>query len=225
MKKETALDVLNKTKETYDIIANSFSQTRFDVWPEYNFLKKYNNFNKVLDFGCGNGRFSKFFNKNNYIGIDISKNLIQIAKEKFPDKKFYLFDGLNIPFEKQTFDFIFSISVFHHIPSKQIRRDVLLEIRRVLKPGGLILLSVWKLNFKKKPLKLVFKNIFFKIIKRSKLDFFDIWLPWQGKEKRYIHIFTKKTFENEIKKAGFMILKSFILKKGKEKNLIVIAKK
>ncbi len=225
MDKKTALNILNQTKATYNEISNSFSQSRFNVWPEFDFLKKYDKQGKVLDFGCGNGRFAALFNKAEYFGIDISEELIKIAKNKFPNKKFYVFDGLNIPFENNFFDFVFSIAVFHHIPSKALRQEVLLELKRVLKPEGLLLISVWDLTTKPKILKLVLKNIFFKIIGKSKLDFLDVWLFWQNKQKRYIHIFFKRFLENEIKQAGFKILKSFALKRGKEKNIIIIAKK
>ncbi len=225
MENDLALEILNQTKKTYNNISNSFSKSRFNIWPEFSFLERYDKKGSILDFGCGNGRFAALFSKVEYFGIDISEELIKIAKKKFPEKNFYVFDGLNIPFENNFFSFIFSIAVFHHIPSKNLRQKVLKELRRVLMPGGLILISVWDLRNKPKILKLVLKNIFFKITGKSKLDFLDVWLSWQNKENRYIHIFFKNSLKKEIKKAGFDIVKSFTTKRGREKNIVIIAKK
>lgn len=84
---------------------------------------KYNlNSKKILDFGCGDGISYKFFKKHfpncEYYGIDISILSVNKSREMYPEANFQVFDGFNIPFEDDYFDFVFSSCVFHHIEHK-----------------------------------------------------------------------------------------------------------
>ncbi len=63
-----------------------------------------NNIENVIEFGCGNGKMLKHLALKNYVGLDISKNAINVCKEKYKDdanKKFFLVDeyGLKPNFE------------------------------------------------------------------------------------------------------------------------------
>jgi len=69
----------------------------------------------VLDHGCGQGSWvlllsSKFENAN-IIGIEISRNGVEIASKQFPKQEFLLFDGETAPFADGSFDLIFSYHV------------------------------------------------------------------------------------------------------------------
>lgn len=64
---------------------------------------------KVLDAGCGYGRWSENF--DNYTGIDISPDFIDMAKSKYPDKTFLVADLSKLPFKKQEFDWAFCVSI------------------------------------------------------------------------------------------------------------------
>jgi len=153
MKKKYAENLLKKTKQDYDKIAQEFSATRWRIWEEAEFL--FNDYvmpgEKVLDLGCGNGRFFEFLKDKDihYIGVDFSEKLIEIAKNKYPKLKFEVADALNLPFPNNYFDKIYSIAVLHHIPSKQFRLQFLQEARRVLKSNGLLILTVWEPKSKK----------------------------------------------------------------------------
>jgi len=227
MKKSYALEILNQVRETYNQIAESFSQTRSKVWPEFLFVKNLvEKGGKVLDFGCGNGRFFEVFQeKADYYGIDVSEKLICQAKKTYPKGRFYHFDALHIPFEDNFFDLVIAIAVFHHIPSKELREQLLLETKRVLKPQGRLVLSVWYLFHKPKILKKLLVFTCKRIFGKSRLDFFDIFVPWQNKYQRYIHLFNRKSLKKEVLNAGFKIEKSFILNRRKEKNIVLIAQK
>jgi len=111
----------------------------------------------VLDLGCGDGRLFQIFRDKNidYTGIDISEKLIKIAKRKNPNTKFIVGDALKLPFPDNSFTKVFNIAVLHHIPSKKLRLQLLSEAKRVLKPDGLLILTVWNLWDKK-----VLKNYF-----------------------------------------------------------------
>lgn len=83
----------------------------------------------VFDVGCGSGQFcglvSKFTSAGRIMGIEISKTLVENARqvnEEFSGEKslkFEEFDGEHIPEEIHDYDLVYMIDVFHHIPPKQ----------------------------------------------------------------------------------------------------------
>lgn len=229
MKRKTALKILDDVRQSYNLIAEDFSRTRNSVWEEFKPLAEYiKRGDKVLDLGCGNGRFIEFFQDKNieYVGIDNSQKLIEIARQKHPNGNFQIFDGLKIPFPDDYFDAIFCIAVLHHIPGNQLRQEFLEEARRVLKSGGKLILSTWYLWQKYTFWNLLFKFTLKKLIGKSPLDFFDIMEPWGKISERYFHNFRKGELKRLVEKCGFEIEKFFVLKRGPEnKNLVVIARK
>jgi len=245
MKKEYANYLLEKNKKDYNLISDIFSKKRERIWPEMKFL--FDDYlvpgEKVLDLGCGNGRFyevMKDYNpptassrslrerapkKVDYIGVDISEKLIKIAKEKYPKVKFLVADALNLPFPNNYFDKVYAIAFFHHIPSKEYRLKVLKEIKRVLNKNRLLILTAWNLWKNRKARVLFFRYSFLKLIGWSKLDFKDIFYPWKNPKgevvtKRYFHLFNEKELGAMLKKAGFTVEK--ILKND---NIVAVAKK
>lgn len=93
---------------------------------------------KVLDHGCGTGRFGKLVQDKgaDVIGIDVSEKILRTAKKYIAIKKF---DGLNIPFDDDTFDYVLSFMVFMVIKDLD---KVLSEIHRVLKPKGRLFFGI-----------------------------------------------------------------------------------
>jgi tRNA (uracil-5-)-methyltransferase TRM9 len=224
-----AKSILEKTKENYNLIAKEFSATRREIWEELKFLfKDLKEGEKVLDLGCGNGRWYKVFKekKVDYFGLDNSEKLIEIAKENFPDAKFFVGDALNLPFQDDFFDKVYSIALLHHIPSEDFRIKVLKEAKRVLKPGGILILTCWRIHRLREILALL-KYTLLKIIGRSKLDFKDFFVPWGKKMLRYYHFFTQRELENLVKKVGFEILESGVVKnkRGNRQNYYIISQK
>jgi len=226
---EYAKFILEKTKENYNLIAKEFSTTRKDIWEELSFLfKDLKEGEKILDLGCGNGRWYKIFKekKVDYFGLDNSEKLIEIAKENFPEAKFFVGDALNLPFPDNFFDRVYAIAILHHIPSENLRLEVLKETKRVLKPGKILILTCWKIHQPREILALL-KYTFLKLIGRSKLDFKDFFLPWGKKTLRYYHCFSKIELENLVRKVDFEILESGIVKnkRGNRQNYYLICKK
>jgi len=228
MEKEYAKYLLVKTKNDYNLISEEFSLTRGFLWGELNkFQDLVKDGEKILDLGCGNGRFLEFFRNKNieYIGVDSSEKLIEIAKKKYPDFQFLVADALSLPFLENSFDKIFSISVFHHIPSKELRLQFLKEIKRTLKPRGILILTVWNL-WQKRYFLPILKFIILKLFFRSKLDFKDIFLPWGKKIDRYFHCFTKKELEELIREVNLKIKNSGEIKSQSGRHhLYLIAQK
>ncbi|PIQ92172.1 MAG: hypothetical protein COV69_03385 [Parcubacteria group bacterium CG11_big_fil_rev_8_21_14_0_20_39_14] len=247
MKRKYAAHLLKKTKEDFDKIAKDFSDSRYSAWGEFNIFKDYiKDGDRILDLGCGNGRLIELFKTQDieYVGVDNSEKLIEIARDKFSifngsatlttprssaeahskplpkgfqfsiKPKFMVADALNLPFRDNYFDKIFSVAVLHYIPSGEYRKRFLKEAKRVLKPEGILILTVWSLWRRPKTLKLIFKYSLLKIIGRTELDFKDIFVPWQNKISRYVHCFTKKELKNLTEESGFKIEKTGILRRG-----------
>jgi len=230
MEKEYAQYLLKKTKEDYNLIAKDFSRTRRNPWEEIKFL--FNDYlipgERVLDLGCGNGRYFSLFEekKVDYLGIDSCPELVEIARQKHKEAKFQIGDALNLSFPDNFFDKIYSIAVLHHIPTKDFRVQFLKETKRVLKPGSLLILTVWRFH-RLRELYLLFKYTLLKIIRKSKLDWRDIFEPWGKKINRYYHFFSKKELEDLVKRAGFRIKESGIVKneRGNRQNIYLVAEK
>jgi ubiquinone/menaquinone biosynthesis C-methylase UbiE len=229
MDKNFAKYILEKTKKDYNLIAKEFSEKRKEIWEELKFL--FDNLKegeKVLDLGCANSRWYPLFKekKVDYFGLDSSENLIEIARKNFPEAKFFVGDALNLPFSDSFFDKVYAIALFHHIPSVEFRLKFLKEAKRVLKPKGNLIITVWRF-FQKKEIFRLLKYTIFKILGISKLDFKDFFEPWGKKVMRYYHAFSKKELENLLRKAGFEILESGIAKnkKGNRQNYYFVCQK
>ena len=91
----------------------------------------------VLDGGCGTGEFSTLFQKAKYTGIDSSERFIEYAKRKH-EKEFVRADAARLPFKNERFDAGLIIGVLHHFPDRKAR-EVLKEVKRVLKRKGVLL--------------------------------------------------------------------------------------
>lgn len=224
MNSKYAQYLIKKTKNDYNRIADQFSQTRSKPWPEFLEFKKYvKQGDRILDLGCGNGRLWNFLRDQqiDYTGLDISEKLIDQAKQRYQSSidnpKFLVGDILKLPLANQEFDLVFCIATLHHIPSQQLRQQVLGEINRVLKPGGLLIMTNWNLCQKKywgQHLKYIMRKIF----GRSKLDFGDLFIPWKNSQgeilaQRYCHAFRARELSELVSSAGFEIIDQYYSKK------------
>lgn len=114
---------------------------------EYFDLVKEDILNKssvVLDIGCGNGRFLKYLApKVKFIeGIDPSQSVLSASRnvKNHSNVRITRADVHNIPFPDESFDFVLSLGVFHHVPSV---RSALASAVRKLKPHGHLLLYLY----------------------------------------------------------------------------------
>ena len=230
MKKDTAKALLRLSEEEYNVYASEFSTTRPFFWKELEFIKEYvEQGASVLDVGCGNGRLLDVFENTEieYTGIDFSKELISIAQNERGTKGTFLHgSALALPFDDNSFDTVFSIAVLHHIPSKEYRQRFVSEAYRVLKPGGICVLTVWN-TLQWKFAKTHFIHAMKKLCGLSDLDIGDMIIPF-GKEKkqRYIHSLTKREIQNVFRNNKFSdISVDEIKRKSGYANYIVVAKK
>jgi ubiquinone/menaquinone biosynthesis C-methylase UbiE len=100
---------------------------------------------KLLDIGCGTGAFLREV-KRNYprlavTGLDLSAPYLAVARRRLePWSRVALTEAAAeaMPFAEAEFDIVSCLYVFHELPAR-MRRAVIAEIRRVLKPGGVLI--------------------------------------------------------------------------------------
>jgi len=97
-----------------------------------------------LDVGCGNGAFTLLLGKEftRIFGIDVESSRLQIFLQKAKSRNDHVFvvqmSAEEMGFPKENFDIITAIEVIEHIPNLT---KALLEIKRLLKPGGTLCIT------------------------------------------------------------------------------------
>jgi len=182
--------VIEITKDFYKNISKEFSDTRQYSWKGWEGILQYLDMKencKVLDLGCGNGRFYEFLVKHidkniNYIGVDGDEGLLSITKEKYKGARFLegnIFE--NYGNTNSTYDLVVGFGITHHIPGKKFRNNWFENIYKILNRQGYLILSFWNFLDKKS------------LVKATDLEENDYWLGWNNKEvKRYCHYYGKK---------------------------------
>jgi len=93
----------------------------------------------LLDVGCGRMPYRRFLLDHNYIsqytGLDI-ENALVYEEGVQPD---FTWDGIRMPFADNSFDTLMATEVLEHCPDPLL---IVREMKRVLKPGGMIFFTV-----------------------------------------------------------------------------------
>ena len=154
-----------------------------------NLLPKNQSGLRVLDIGCGNGFIASCIAEKGFevIGIDTSKEGIDIAKKAYPNIKFEVasaYDELVDIAEKV--DVAIVADVIEHLYSP---KTLLKNVNSVLKPGGMLIIST--------PYHGYIKNIILSIL--NKWDFHHT-VNWEG---GHIKFFSEKTLNELLQESGF----------------------
>ena len=202
-------------EKVWDEIAEQwhhFRQQKF--MPVYDFIEKYNpQKGKILEIGCGNCRNLIPFAKKGFecYGIDFSQNMVKFAEDLAykNDVKIRLSkeDMTTLSFEDNYFDYILHIASLHHLGSENNIINAIQEAYRVLKPGGLMLLTVWN-------------KFSLRFIAKSK----EVLIPWKKKGAyyhRYYHLFDYFELKKLLKLTNFKLVESNIF----GRNLVFVLKK
>lgn len=101
---------------------------------------------RVLDLGCGTGIVARLLRERlggaaNIAGADVSAPMIGKAREVAPELAWHEADAVALPFADRAFDLVLSQQMLQFVPD---RRAALREVRRVLAPGGRLLVSTWR---------------------------------------------------------------------------------
>jgi SAM-dependent methyltransferase len=134
-------------RQAYDHMAEDRDQKAEPAWKEserQDFLKLMQDEGKksLLEIGAGPGWDSLFFQENglNVVSTDLSPEMVRICREKGLEA--YEMNFLNLEFIDDRFEAVYARNCLLHVPKESLS-DVLLEIRRVLSPGGLFFLGVY----------------------------------------------------------------------------------
>ena len=99
-------------------------------------------YESLLDVGCGTGFLIDLLTRQKaarYFGLDLSDEMIRVAQEKaIPGATFTVGSADRLPYPDEGFDIVTCSQSFHHYPYPE---QAMLEAKRVLKPGGLYILS------------------------------------------------------------------------------------
>lgn len=225
----TAARLSEMMRNSYNAVAKEFSASRTRFFPELAFLAEHATpGGKVLDIGCGNGLLYPLMKERmvDYTGLDYSKGLLAEARRLHPFATFMEGDATAMPFADETFDAAFSFATLHHLPGKAIREQSVRETARVLKNGGVFVLSVWylwQLADMSKYLWPLIRNM----LPFSPLDPGDMITPFfNGKGMRYLHAFTTSELRHLLEQNGFAITGIEIIPRGTtRKNIVAVARK
>jgi len=202
-----------KSKDTWNSIAKSFDSTRRKTWKEcIDFINDLPKKSVVTDIGSGNGRHlipcAKHCKK--VIGLDVSDELLKIVQKKIDENRLnnvelIQSDAVNIPLKNNSVDAVLFIATLHNISKRHRRIIALKEVNRILKPNGKAIISVWSRwqdKFRQQ-----FVKRCFSLYERK--EFGDIKLHWRQhglNVPRFYHLYDKREFSNDLKKAGLEII-------------------
>lgn len=193
---------MSTTQETFDQIAESWYNFRHRTifQSELENLAQRWQKGRLLNVGCAHGPdFPPFAKSFELYGIDISAKMLELAKKYAAKFEFEVnlkqADARKIPYPYEFFDYAIAVASYHHIEGDSERLKALMELKRVLKPGGEAFITVWN----KWQTKFWFKSK-------------EAQVPWKSKEGiiyRYYHLFSYRELERLSRKAGFKVIKSF----------------
>ena len=159
MRKDTAEALHAVNRRFYRERASEFSRTRERPWSGWDeilaraapLLPEHP---RVLDVGCGNGRFERFLEERlggafDYCGVDESPLGLAEARKRLPSRKNVVLvehDFLEAPLPEGEFDLLVLFGVLHHVPGRENRIGLLTRLSRLLAPGGLLAFSIWRFD-------------------------------------------------------------------------------
>ncbi|TFG27655.1 class I SAM-dependent methyltransferase [Candidatus Thorarchaeota archaeon] len=201
---EAIKDIFRVVEESYDKMGERYHRFRdnekFKSELE-KFVELLPESGKVLDAGCGVGTpVSQFLAKKgfNVTGVDISKNLIYLAKENVPEANFYQKNILELDFPDSSFDGIICVYTLWHIPRTD-HSSIIMNFHRMLNSNGILVLNTGMYG------------------SEGMSEFFGEPMLWSNNNP-------SETLES-VKKAGFEILFEGPLILGGEKQYWVFARK
>lgn len=208
----------------YSRFASEFSETRSSAQARLNRIIRYVPDNaSVLEIGCGNGRLAERLERDSrplsYVGVDLAKEMIEIAAARSANlhsitAEFRVADvtapGWNAALPGAPFDIAIALAVLHHIPSFELRRQVLHDVHAVLKPGGLLVMTNWQF-LKNDRMRKRIEDWQVVGVDERQLETGDALLRWKrgGTGYRYCHWLSKTEVEELAKQSGFLVLRQF----------------
>ena len=221
MNSTTAQRLLKINREFYNRFGDQFSATRQRLQPGVRkILETIQADVSVLDLGCGNGNFLRELSVRGHkaalLGVDFSLPLLRDA-ESAPGVEFREVDlsqlgvGSGQWAVEDSWDVVTMFATLHHIPSIEIRLDILNTVRKLLNKDGKFILSNWQfLNSEK--LKSRIQPWDTVGIRIEDLDAGDYLLDWRsgGEGLRYAHQFSVEELLGLAEQAEMRVIDSFL---------------
>ena len=213
--------LLDLNRQFYQTFAIPFSATRSHLQPGVlRILEQINPSASLLDLGCGNGELARHLARNGhsgaYTGLDFSSALLeQAAAGQLPHFRFLQVDLSSPTWVKSLAgchpDIILAFAVLHHIPSAELRLQILHKVRSLLKLGGRFIHSEWqflnspRLKARVQPWEVIG-------LSEKDVDQGDYLLDWRqgGQGLRYVHHFSEPDLAELAAKTGFEIAETFL---------------
>ena len=223
MDPSTAERLIEINQDFYTHFGDSFSATRHRFQPGvHRVLQILEGDESILDLGCGNGELARELarrgHRGSYLGVDFSLPLLRDAESQ-PDgfsARFIQADLTQLSaFSDQLsveggWSVITAFAVLHHIPSMELRLNLLRMVYQLLKTEGLFIHSNWQfLNSEK--LKARIQPWEAAAISESEVDAGDYLLDWRsgGDGLRYVHHFDESELQELAAVTGFQIRDMF----------------
>lgn len=230
------ISVKEDLKNFYNKYAKKYHETRKKHWEEAEIIlneivQTGNNKISILEFGCWWWRFISYLNtkipqnKIDYIGVDISSNLIKLAQKDNPKNNFICADISEYikSVKQESFDYIIWTESFQHIPTLKERFFLMKIFYRILKYDGKVIMTNRCLSnrFIKKYYSKILNAIVQYIISFWKKSPRDIFIPWKSsteqkanEELRFYHIFGLKELRNLARLSWFIISNIWYIQKN-----------
>jgi len=182
-----------------------YTQERVDIYIEQ--VKKALNLSKnnsLLEVGCGAGMLlgplSQYVGEA--VGVDIAKSMLKKAKIIFPYLKLCVAQANNLPFQDFSFDKVLCAGVFHYFPNLKYAKEAIIELKRVCKFKGKIMITF----IPDKKMKKEYKRIHKKSIKKDKwISSFGInKLKWLFYDKDFFKDFFKNYKIENVNIPGYL---------------------
>ncbi len=115
---------------------------RLEVMDEWSEELESRHLKTILELGCGTGQLAQHMMEAGFVvsAIDLAPANVAAAVARGIDAS--VADFAELPFEDESFDAAFGFNSLLHVPPDELQ-EVLIEIRRVLRAGGLLLIVVW----------------------------------------------------------------------------------
>lgn len=187
---------------TYERIAAHFATTREDPWPEVESFCTGRTAETALDIGCANGRHTELLTAHapRVIGVDLSGELLGMARERVPEAALLLGDASSLPIVDDTVGLALYIATLHHLPDRRLRQQSLDELARVLEADGVGLVSVWSTTHDR------FE------VEDAEVGFdaeIDWTLPDGETVPRFYHIYAPDEFDADLEASALSVHESF----------------
>jgi len=138
------------TQTSYDRVAVEYGERFKDEMDDEPFdrdcldrlVREVGELEPICDLGCGPGQIARYLHSQSVktLGVDLSANMVAEAQRLNPEIHFHQGDMLSLPDADNSWGGIAAFYCIIHIPREQIV-DALREMKRVLKPGGILLLA------------------------------------------------------------------------------------